>query len=328
MALPLGIGSILDDRFRITSLINRGTLATVYEGVDGSTGDRVAIKIPLPGYERDPLYLTRFQREEVIGSALRHPSVVRIFFTDRKSRPYLVMERLGGTPLSTWIKVGKPLPIPEALRLGVQIARALEYLHEHQVVHRDLKPSNVLLLEDGSIRVIDLGMAKAGDGPEFEGMISFQASGTPDYMPPEQVRGHSGDHRSDIYSLGAMMYEMVTGYPPFPGDDLFTVLHARVVGDPVSPRGLNPELSPELEEILLHALDRDPDRRFPTAAEFRRELENPQDVVVTGRAARLEPPSTWSIFWRRIRDFVWAMVAIMGFFAVMIFIAAMWGRRR
>jgi serine/threonine protein kinase len=195
------------------------------------------------------------------------------------------------------------------------------------VIHRDLKPSNVILFEDGSIRVIDLGIAMKGEGPEFDGMVSLQASGTPDYMPPEQVRGHSGDRRSDLYSLGAMLYEMATGYPPFQGD-LFFVLHARVVGDPVPPRRLNPDLSPEVEEIILHALDRDPDLRFSSAAEFRKELEDPRGVVVTGRAARLQPPGFWSIFWRRIQDFVWAMVAIMGFFAVMILIAAMWRKHR
>jgi serine/threonine protein kinase len=328
MARPVGVGSILDGRFGITSLINRGALSTVFEAVDWSTGELVAIKVPLPGYDRDPLYLTRFSREEVIGSALHHPSVVRVLAMEKKSQPYLVMERLGGTPLSTFIKEGQPLPLPEALRIAVQIARALEYLHANEVVHRDLKPSNVILFEDGSIRVIDLGMAKAGDGREFEGMISFQASGTPDYMPPEQVRGQSGDRRSDIYSLGGMLYEMLTGYPPFRGDDLFYVLHARVVGDPVSPRRLNPNISAEVEETVLHALARHPDHRFSSATEFRRELEHPEGVVVTGRAGRLQPPGAWSILWRRIRDFVWAMVAIMGFFAMMIFIAGIWGRRR
>ncbi|HLY09739.1 MAG TPA: serine/threonine-protein kinase [Planctomycetota bacterium] len=328
MAAPVGVGSVLDGRFRITSLLSEGNVSTVYEAVDRSTGQVVAIKMPVGSSERDPLYLERFRREEAIGGALQHPSVIRVFPVERKSRPYLVMEKVGGAPLSTRLQVGHPLPMGEVLRIGIQIARALEYLHEQQVVHRDLKPSNIMVFPDGSIRVIDLGIAKRGEEPEFGGTLGSQPLGTPDYMPPEQVRGESGDPRSDIYSLGAMLYEMATGVPPFQGDDVFYVLHARVVGDPVPPRTLNPELSPELEEVLLHALERDPARRYRSMTVFRQELEHPDGVAVTGRRDRVRPPGFWGIFWRRIRDFVWAMAAIISFFGVMIAVAWKWGRHR
>jgi serine/threonine-protein kinase len=324
---PVAVGTVLDGRFRIRGLIGSGTLSNVFEAVDGSTGEIVAVKVPNPGIDREPLYLTRFRREEAIGRALSHPSVVRFVPHDRKSRPYIVMEKVDGTPLSTLLKEGQPLPVPEALRIASRILNALEYLHENQVIHRDLKPANVILFPDGSIRLIDLGMAKQGAGREFE-TLAPQAFGTPDYMPPEQVLGKDGDARSDLYALGALLYEMLTGYAPYPGDDVFTIMHARVVGDPVAPRLRNPDLSPQLEEVLLHALERDPSRRYASAAEFLRDLERPEAVVVTGRAAVLRPPNPWRIFWRRIRDFALTMAAMMAFIAVMIFIAWMWGGRR
>ena len=325
---PVGVGTVLDGRFRIRGLIGTGALSSVFEAVDGSTGEIVAVKVPNPGVDREPLYLSRFQREEAIGRALSHPSLVRVLPLSRKSRPYLVMERVDGTPLSSLIQEGRPLDTREALRIATQILKALEYLHANQVVHRDLKPANVMLFPDGSIRILDLGMAKSGNGPEAGEALFSQSFGTPDYMPPEQVRGKSGDVRSDLYSLGAMLYEMLTGVAPYPGDDAFTVMHARVVGDPVAPRVCNPDLSPQLEEILLRALERDPSKRYASAAEFLEDLEHPEGVAVTGRAAALKAPSSWRIHWRRIRDFVWTMTAMMVFFAVMIFIAWMWGGRR
>jgi serine/threonine-protein kinase len=319
---------VLDGRFRLTSLIGEGALTHVYEAVDASTGGNVVVKVPVPGADRDPLFLTRLEREESIGAALRHPSVVRVLALEKKTRPYLVMEKAEGTPLSLLVGEGRQLPVTDALRIAAQVLRALEYLHANRVIHRDLKPANVMLFPDGSIRVLDLGMAKLGDGREFEGAIASQAVGTPDYMPPEQVEGKPGDARSDLYSVGAMLYEMLTGSPPYPGEDVFTVMHARVVGDPVAPRRVRPDLSPQLEEILLRAMARNPAERYASAAEFLHDVERPGQVVVTGRASSLEPPSRARIFWRRIRDFVWAMAVMMGFFVAMILIAWAWGGRR
>jgi serine/threonine-protein kinase len=325
---PIGVGTVLDGRFRIRSLIGSGALSSVFEAVDCSTGEVVAVKVPNPGVDRDPLYLSRFRREEDIGRALRHPFLVRVFPVHGKGRPYLVMEKVDGTPLSSLIVEGRPLETGEAVRVAAQILRALEYLHASQVVHRDLKPANVMLFPDGSIRILDLGMARQGSGSESGAPLFAQSFGTPDYMPPEQVCGKSGDARSDLYSLGAMLYEMLTGFAPYPGDDVFNVMHARVVGDPVAPRRLNPSIPPQIEEILLRALERDPSKRYASAAEFLRDLEHPEAVVVTGRAASLKAPRLWRIFWRRIRDFVWTMAAMMAFIAAMIFVAWMWGSRR
>jgi serine/threonine-protein kinase len=328
MKAPLEVGCVLDGRFCITSLIGRGAVTSVYEAVDGSTGRCVVVKVPRPGIDLDPLFLARMAREESIGSALNHPSVVRAISLGKKSRPYLVLEKSEGVPLSSLLQEGRPLPVAEAVRIAAQILRALEYLHANRVIHRDLKPANVMVLPDGSIRVLDLGAAKGGEGPDLEGVAFGQSLGTPDYMPPEQVEGQGGDARSDLYSLGAVLYEMLTGFPPFQGDDVFTVMHARVSGDPVGPRQLNLGLTPQIEEILLHALERRPEDRYASAGDFLRDLEDPQAVALTGRAARLKPPDPWFLRWRRIREFVWAMAAMMGFFAAMVFVAWAWGGRR
>jgi serine/threonine protein kinase len=319
------VGSILDGRFEITSILGHGALTTIYDARDLQSRRQVALKVPSPGCLRDPLYRTRFEREESTGKALEHPAILRVVATERKSRPYIVMERVEGTPLSGLLREGIPLPVPEALEIGIQVARTLEYLHGRKVVHRDLKPANILLCVDRSIRLIDFGLAKVGEGPEPGPAVS-QAFGTPDYMPPEQVCGMDGDPRSDIYSLGAMLYEMLTGVPPFQDEDPIVVMEARVVGDPTAPSLLNRALSPQLEEILLHALERKPERRFASAEEFRKALEHPEAVPLTGRASRLVPPAAWKILWRRVQDFVWAMLAILCFFAVMILVAWKWGR--
>jgi len=325
VAPDVKVGSLLDGRFEILSILGHGALTTVYEALDRQSRQRVAVKVPSPGCLRDPLYRTRFEREETTGETLDHPSILRFIKTGKKSGPYIVTERLDGIPLSEVLQEGIPLPVPEALEIGIRVARALEYIHGRQVIHRDIKPANVILGADGSVRLIDFGLAKVGEGPEPGPAVS-QAFGTPDYMPPEQVRGKSGDHRSDLYALGALLYEMLTGVPTFEEEDSVEVMHARVVGDPPAPRLLNPALSPHLEEILLHALERDPARRFVSAEEFRKALEHPEGVTVTGRASRLTPPTACKILWRGAQDFVWALLGILLFFALMIFVAWKWGK--
>lgn len=327
MEREVTIGSLLDGRYKITSVLGLGALSSIFEALDEKTGRAVAVKVPLPGYEREPVYLWRFDREEKVGARLAHPSLVRVYPVPKKSRPYIVMERLEGTPLSSLLREGTPMPVHEALRIGAQIARALDYLHGQKVVHRDLKPANVFLCRDGSLRLIDLGLARDGEGPE-PGPAVAGAFGTPDYMPPEQVRGKSGDARSDLYTLGAMLYEMTTGYAPFRAEDPFVVMHSRVVGDPPAPRALNPALPPGVEEIILRAMERDPGRRYQTASEIWKDLDNPEGIEPTGRASQLRPPRAWKIHWRRSREFVWSLLAMLFFIAAMSLVAMKWGKHR
>ena len=182
-------------------------------------------------------------------------------------------------------------------------------MHEHDVVHRDLKPDNIMICNDGSIRIMDFGIAK------FEGSrrLTFggftPAMGTPDYMAPEQVRGKRGDRRTDIYSLGAILYEMVTGQTPFQGENPFIIMNNRLSGDPMAPREVSETVSPQVEEIILHAMSRLPQDRYTDALTMKAELDSPEKVELTGRATRLVRPNPLYGRMRKIR-FVAIFVAI------------------
>jgi serine/threonine-protein kinase len=253
----------------------------------------VALKVPLTQYDCDPGFLSRFQREENIGLTLEHPCLVNLLPAADKSRPYLVMEYLEGQTLAARLREEAPLPEGEAARIASRICEGLEYLHRKGVVHRDLKPENVMLCQDGSIRILDFGIAKAEKARRLTLGDFPPAMGTPDYIAPEQVQGKRGDSRSDIYALGAMLYEMTTGFPPYDGDNPYVVMNARLAGDPEAPRKRNPQLSPEMEEIILHALERNPSHRFPSAAAMRSELNDYREVSLTKRCKRLRPPQLW-----------------------------------
>jgi len=314
-------GQILDGRFQVLGLINKGGMASVFEAMDLRLGLVVALKVPLPKYQTEPLYAGRFQLEEQTGSSLNHPSLLRIFPVNvkEKSRPYIVMERLRGTLLADSLAGGRRLPVERVLEIIVSIAKAVEYMHERNTLHRDLKPGNVMICDDGSIRVIDFGLATVLGQRQGSPLGFPLALGTPDYMPPEHVRGEPGDQRSDVYCLGVMLYEMLTGAVPFLEEDIFAVMHARVVGDPRRPRDLQPDLSPHLEEIVLHAMEKDPNRRYARMSEFRKDLEAPHQVPLTGRADRLIPPAAWKNRWLRIRHFVLTLLIIL----ILMFVVAL-----
>lgn len=290
----LEAGDVLDDRFKILDVINRGGMAWIYKALDLQTGKNVALKVPFLQFESDPGFYSRFQREENIGLTLDHPAVLKILpVRTEKSRPYIAMEYLKGQTLARRLRKDSPLPEAEAVRLAIQICEGLDYLHRKGVIHRDLKPENLMLCEDGSIRIMDFGIAKSEDCRRLT-FGGFSATmGTPDYIAPEQVQGKRGDSRSDIYALGAMLYEMTTGTAPYEGDNIYVVMNARLTGDPDAPRTRNPQLSPQIEEIILHALERNPAKRFSSAATMKAELADYSEVTLTDRFKKLRPPQLW-----------------------------------
>jgi serine/threonine-protein kinase len=314
----LAVGRLLDDRFELTDLVARSNMASIFKARDRVTGQEMAIKVPMMSMESDVAGFERFQREEEIGARLNHPGILKVIKTDRpKSRPYLVMEFLDGSTLAEILAKRKPLPEGEARAFASRICEALEYLHTNGITHRDLKPQNIMVCRDGSLRLFDFGIARVEKARRLTFVGLTPALGTPDYISPEQVKGKRGDHRSDIYSLGAILYEMVTGVTPFEGESPYVVMNARVTGDPPAPRKLAPELHPALEEIILHALERNPADRYQSAGVMKRELDNLDLVVLTHRDQRLRAPQPWksrSRLWILIVGIVLAQVAI--FFAL------------
>jgi serine/threonine protein kinase len=252
---------------------------------------------------------SRFQRENEIGSELNHPSVLRFYPVANKSRLYIVTEFLTGTTLWHVLRERRRLPEKEALSVAARICDALQYLHERGVVHRDLKPENIMLCDDGTLRLMDFGISKGAASRRLT-FVGF-APGTPHYMAPERVNGKRGDGRTDIYSLGAMLYEMLTGAIAFNDDDITVIMNSRVAGDPEPPRKLNPDISPQAEEIVLHAMARNPDERYQTAAAMQAELESPDSVTMSGRRDRLKISTPARRRWMIIRKVAfWTIVPV------------------
>jgi serine/threonine-protein kinase len=296
-----GPGSVLDDRFEITECISRSGMACIYKARDRKSDHTVAIKVPHMHLESDIAGFARFEREEEIGKSLNHPSILKIIPVEGpKSRPYIAMEFLEGRTLSDLLKETKPLPEADAVAIASRICDALDYLHKKNIVHRDLKPQNIMLCSDGSIRIMDFGIAKSSEARRMT-FVGFTATmGTPDYMAPEQVQGKRGDERTDIYSLGAILYEMATGATLFEGENPYVVMNSRLTGDPPAPRKVNSKLTPVLEEIILHALERNPANRYPSAAKMKEELDDYEKVEMTQRWQRLQPPQIWRTRYRMV----------------------------
>jgi serine/threonine-protein kinase len=315
------VGDVLDSRFRIESVINRSGMASIYKATDLTSGDTVAVKVPYMQYESDPGSFARFQREAEIGKRLNHPNILRFVTVRDQSRPYIVMEYLQGRTLSEVMNEIRPLPISDAVQIASALCDALSHMHQEKVVHRDLKPQNVMVCDGGSIRIMDFGIAKATEMRRITFAGLSPAMGTPDYMAPEQVKGRRGDERTDIYSLGAMLYEMTTGRVPFEGPNPFIVMNSRITGDPVAPRKRNPQISEQLEEIILHAMEREPSKRYQTAAAMKAELDEPDSVRLTGRSHRLRSPKMWKTRWQGVRLIVISAVVPVAAFVVALVVA-------
>jgi serine/threonine protein kinase len=259
-------------------------MASIYRAVDVRNDRPVALKIPHPEVEADPLFFDRFRREEDIGKKLNHPGVMKVFEDEDRNRIYMVMEWVDGRLLRQIMIEQKKMPVERAVRITLGICEALEYIHSQGVVHRDLKPENIMVGADDHVKLIDFGIAGAAGARRLTFARITQAMGTPDYISPEQVKSKRGDARSDVYALGVMLYEMVTGEVPFHGPSPFAIMNDRLLNNPIPPREVNPEISPQLQEIIYRALERNPANRYASAREFAHDLQHMDEVGVADRA--------------------------------------------
>jgi serine/threonine protein kinase len=271
------------DHYVVEELIARTDTASIYRGADVRSGRAVALKVPHPEVEGDLVFYNRFLREQEICEALDHPGVVRAFADPKRSQVYIAMELAPGRLLREILHDQGALPAEQAVKIALAICEALDYLHQRGVVHRDLKPENLLVDADDRVTLVDFGIAsKAGARRLTFGKFS-NVIGTPDYISPEQVKGKRGDRRSDIYALGVLLYEMLTGQVPFPGTNALVRMNSRLTLQPVPPREIDPAITPEMQEIIWRALERDPKNRYSTAREMAHDLFNPDRVRATER---------------------------------------------
>jgi serine/threonine protein kinase len=263
--------TILAGRYRLVRLIDSGGMAEVWEGRDEILDRPVAIKVLHPRLAGDDQFQERFRLEAVAAARLAHPNVVGTFDTGLDdSVAYIVMELVAGRTLREVLRDEGPLPVVKAVAMAAAVADALHYAHEAGIVHRDVKPGNILVGHDGRVKVADFGIAKAATDRDLT--QSGALLGTAKYLAPEQVAGQPQDRRSDVYGLGVVLYEMLSGRPPFTGDTDMAVAYQHAHAEPPKLRQLRPDVPRHLENVVLKAMAKAPDQRFATAADLRRAL--------------------------------------------------------
>src|SRR3954469_15205137 len=281
--------TVIDERYRVLHRIGSGGMADVYCAEDGQLGRRVALKLLYPRFAEDHEFVERFRREASAAAGLQHPNVVQVY--DRgewDGTYYIAMEFLEGRSLKQIIREEGP-PDPErAIDIVIQVLRAERFAHKRGIVHRDIKPANVIVDGEGNAKVTDFGIARAGASDMTE---TGSILGTAQYLSPEQAQGHPVSARSDLYSTGILLYESLTGRVPFDGDSPVTIALKQVSEEPIPPAELNPAVSPQLEDVVLHAMAKDPAWRVASADEFIAAREAVRGRPATGTCAHV-PPTT------------------------------------
>ncbi|GAA3178075.1 Stk1 family PASTA domain-containing Ser/Thr kinase [Blastococcus jejuensis] len=268
---------VLGERYEIGGVLGRGGMAEVHRGRDLRLGREVAVKVLRSDLARDPSFQVRFRREAQAAASLNHPAIVAVYDTgeDRTptgATPYIVMEYVEGETLRDVLRREGPLPPERAMSLAADICGALDFSHRNGIVHRDVKPGNVMITPQGSVKVMDFGIARAVSDSAATMTSTAAVIGTAQYLSPEQARGEGVDARSDVYSLGCLLYELVTGAPPFTGDSPVAVAYQHVREDPRLPSSINPRVPAELDAILLKAMSKNPANRYQSAADMRSDL--------------------------------------------------------
>ncbi|HVR60377.1 MAG TPA: serine/threonine-protein kinase [Polyangia bacterium] len=264
------------DQYQLTELLARSGMASIFKARDAASGDTVVLKIPHPQLESDVVFYQRFKREEDIGLRIDHPAIVKMLRPGNKTRMYLPMEFVDGVSLRATLQQRKTLPREQALDIAIQVSEALDYLHGQRVVHRDIKPENILLLPSGRIKILDFGIALDESARRLTWFKLSSTLGTPDYMAPEQIAGRRGDERTDIYAVGTLLYEMLTGNLPFEAPHPQALMRMKTTSDPRAPSYYLPAIDPLLETIIMRAIARAPRDRYASIADLLADLRDPQ----------------------------------------------------
>lgn len=266
------VGRVLNNRYQIEQLIGTGGMADVHLATDSLLGRRVAVKILHPQYAKDPVFIQRFRQEAQAAANLNQRNIVNVYdWGTDEGLDYLVMEHVEGSNLKDIILGGGPLLPERAVEIAVAICSALEAAHANGIVHRDIKPQNIIVMPDNQIKVMDFGIARAAGGSAMTQTGTIL--GTAQYISPEQAQGRTADPRSDLYSLGIVIYEMLTGKVPFDGESPVSIAYKHVREDPLPPAMMNPDISPELEAVVMKALAKNPENRYQNAQEMQADLE-------------------------------------------------------
>src|SRR3954467_7797388 len=274
---------VLGNRYEVGELLGRGGMAEVHLGRDTRLGRVVAIKLLRIDLARDATFQARFRREAQSAAALNHPAIVAVYDTGEEqvveaggslvSLPYIVMEFVEGHTLRELMHDGRPLDVDTALDVTARVLSALEYSHRAGIVHRDIKPANVMMTPNGDVKVMDFGIARAMADASSTMTQTQAVIGTAQYLSPEQARGETVDARSDLYSAGCLLYELLTGRPPFVADSPVAVAYQHVREEPQPPSAFNPAVPEAVDRIVLHALAKDRETRYQSAAATRRDTE-------------------------------------------------------
>ncbi|MBV9411215.1 MAG: serine/threonine protein kinase, partial [Acidimicrobiia bacterium] len=263
------------DRYEIEAPLGEGAYAETYRARDTDGGGVVVLKIPNPMLFADPALFQRYRRETEIARRLQHDGVQRsLDLGESRTEPYLVLEYIEGDNLRRRLRDFEgPVPVDKAVDWGHQLAEALAYLHGQGIVHRDLKPENVLVTKDDKLKIADFGTAMLAGARRLTWRHLSESLGTPDYMSPEQIQGERGDPRSDVYAWGVMLYEMLTGHVPFPGDNWLAAMAGHLQADPKAIRSIRKDVPPAVEAVVLHAMRRYPENRYQSADELLADLD-------------------------------------------------------
>jgi eukaryotic-like serine/threonine-protein kinase len=263
------------DRFEIIEELGEGAYAETYKALDTDSGRTVVLKSPNPMLFADPAIFGRFKRESEIARSLDHPNVQRSFdLQENRTEPYLVLEFVDGENLRQRVaEMPGGVPVDLAIDWGRQLASVITYLHAHGITHRDLKPENVLVTSDDQLKVADFGTALLEGAKRLTWKHLTEGVGTPNYMSPEQIQGERGDTRSDIYAWGVVMYEFLTGHPPYDGDNWMAVMAGHLTKTPQPITELNPACPPALDAVVRKAMRRYPDHRYQSGEELSADLD-------------------------------------------------------